>query len=85
MSFSATMSNCGLAEAMKTSLTGMPRTAAAIVEPDAEVKSTEPPSKRLHADGAADEDDLDVESFLAVKAFDLGDPERHLGDGGGRD
>ncbi len=44
ISFNATMSNCGLADAVNTSLTGMPRTAAAMVEPDAEVKSTEPPS-----------------------------------------
>ena len=30
-------SNCGFAEEINTSLTGRPRTAAAIVEPEAEV------------------------------------------------
>ena len=85
MSLSATMSNCGLAEAMKTSLTGMPRTAAAMVEPDAEEKADRAAEQGLHADGTADEDDLDVEPFFAVKALDLGDAERHLGDGGSRD
>src|SRR5262249_23627205 len=36
--------------------------------------------ERLQTDGAADQDRFDIEPFVAVKTFYVGDPERRLGD-----
>ena len=63
----------------------MPRTAAAMVEPEAEVIIDRAAEQRLHADGAANHYYFDIEAFVTVEAFDLSDPKRHLGDRGRAD
>jgi hypothetical protein len=41
--------------------------------------------ERLHADRTADHDHFDIEPFVAIEAFYVSDPKRHLGDRGRAD